>query len=283
MAGTGVLPLLESLAPETTLTVARFDTSFADLDPEALRALIADLNAQTDTIGCAIFRPAGEHECVLTIFAGNVEGYFMLAAARRLRCPVIYVQDPVSCWYQGSPLLPDLEAICRRVIVPETGTARALLFGQSSGAYAALAASAWLPSATVVGCAPQTFSDRQAKERINFIGVRALASPDGLIDLHEHLSAHPDPEAMRAIVIAAGEVDNPAHLHWWGDYLHMLRMADVPNTHLYVVNSNSHVIAHRRVNEFARLLAELAAVVSSPPARRAEVLRSFLTETFVPP
>lgn len=270
-------------APETPVRIARFDTCLADLTPEDLRTLIADLNAQTDTVGCAVFRPPGEHACVLTIFAGNSEGYFMLAAARKLRCPIIYLQDPTSGWYQGSPLLPDLDTICRRIVVPETGTARALLFGQSAGAYAVLAASVWLPGATVVGCAPQTFSDKQTKDRITFIGVRALASPDGLIDLHERLRAHPDPEAMRAIVIAAGELDNPAHMHWWGDYIHMLRMADVPNTHLYVVNSNIHVIAHRRVNEFARLLAELAAAMSSPPGVRADVLRSFLTDTFVPP
>ncbi len=260
--------------------IARYDTCLADLSPEELRTLIADLNARSDTVGCAVFRPPGEHDCVATIFAGNLERYFMVAAARNLRCPVVYIQDPISYWYQGSPLLPDLDALCRRVVIPETGGARALLFGQSSGAYAALAAAARMPGATVVACAPQTFSDADAKGRISFVGIRALSAPEGLIDLRAHLAGHPDPDASRAVVIAAGELDNPAHMHWWGDYLHMLRLLDVPGTDLYVVNANTHVLAHGRVNDYARLLADLAAEAGAPPARRTGMVRSFLTELY---
>jgi pimeloyl-ACP methyl ester carboxylesterase len=218
----------------------------------------------------------------VTIFAGNLERFFMLAAARRLRCPVIYIQDPISFWYQGSTLLPDLDALCRRVLIPEIGPARALLFGQSSGAYAALAASVRLPGASVIACAPQTFSDAHAKGRITFMGIRALSAPEGLIDLRAHLAAHPDPDAMRAVVIAAGELDNPAHLHWWGDYLHMLRLTDVAGTDCYVVNANTHVLVHGRINDFAGLLADLVAESSSPSARRAEVLRALLTAIYAP-
>lgn len=266
--------------PAEPVRVERHDLCLADLDPEALRALIADLNARSDAVGCAIFRPPGPHACVATIFAGNLERFFMLAAARDLRCPVIYIQDPVSWWYQGSPLLPDLDALCRSVIVPETGGARALLFGQSSGAYAALAASCALPGSTVVACAPQTFSDAAAKGRIRFVGVRALTAPKGLIDLRARLAAHPDPDAMRAAVIAAGELDNPAHAHWWGDYLHLLRLAEVPDIDLYVVNANTHVLAHGRVNQFACLLAALSAEASAEPGRRAGILGSFLSENY---
>lgn len=269
-------------APEMPFTIARFETCFGDLESDALRALIADLNARSDAVGCAIFRPPGEHACVVAIFAGNLERFFMLAAARRLRCPVIYIQDPISFWYQGSTLLPDLDALCRRVLIPEIGSARALLFGQSSGAYAALTASVRLPGASVVACAPQTFSDAHAKGRITFVGIRALSAPEGLIDLRAHLAAHPDPDAMRAVVIAAGELDNPAHLHWWGDYLHILRLTEVDGTDCYIVNANTHVLVHGRINDFAGLLADLVAESLSPSARRAEVLRAFLTTTYAP-
>ncbi len=269
-------------APDRPFTIARYETCLGDLEPDALRALIADLNARSDLVGCAVFRPPGDHDCVATIFAGNLERYFMLAAARNLRCPVVYIQDSVSYWYQGSPLLPDIDELCRRVVIPETGGAQPLLFGQSSGAYAALAASVRLPGATVVACAPQTFSDVQAKGRIIFVGVRALSTPDGLIDLRTHLAVHPDPDAMRAVVIAAGELDNPAHMHWWGDYIHMLRLLDVAGTDLYVVNANTHVLAHGRVNDYARLLAALAADATAPPARRAETVRAFLDEIYTP-
>lgn len=262
--------------------VERRDTCLADLAPEDLRALIGELNARSDTLGCAIFRPPGDHACVTVIFAGNLERFFMLAAARRLRCPVIIIQDTASYWYQGSPLLPDLDALIAGLVIPEVGTARALVFGQSSGAYAALVAAAALPGATVVACAPQTRSDAAIKGRLRFVGVRALTTPEGLVDLRERLAANPDDTAMRAAVIAAGEYDNPATAHWWGDYLHLLHLADLAGIDLYVVNANSHVLAHARVNAFAGLLGSLADQIEAPVERRAELLAGFLAAQFAP-
>lgn len=263
--------------------VERRELCLAALDPAALRDLIADLNARADEIGCVIFRPPGEHACVTLIFAGNLERFFMLAAARHLAGPVIYVQDPVSYWYQGSPLLPDLDALIRSVLVPEVGAARALLFGQSSGGYAALAAATAFPGATVIACAPQTFADAALKARIRFVGVRALTTPEGILDLRARLAAHPDEASLRAVVIAAGELDNPAHAHWWGDYLHMLRLADVPGMHLSVVNANTHVLAHNRVNQFALLLASVAGAITGTVGERAALLEEFLAVNYPAP
>lgn len=274
------LPAQAEQAPLSAVRIERRDLCLADLDPEGMRALIGELNAVADQIGCVVFRSPGTHACVTVIFAGNLERFFMLAAARALRGPVVYVQDTVSWWYQGSECLPDLDTFCRTVLVPEVGEARALLFGQSSGAYAALAASIHLPSATVIACAPQTFSDAASKARIRFVGIRALAAPDGLIDLRERLLAHTDPAAMRALVIAAGEVDNPASAHWWGDYLHMVRMIEVPSLAVFVVNANTHVIVHGRVNRFAELLSALSGVACELPAEREAVLEAFLEEEF---
>lgn len=273
---------IEPAPPATPVTIERYDFCLADLSPEALRSTIADLNSRADTVGCAVFRPPGEHPCVAVIFAGNIERFFMLAAARHLHCPVMLCQDPISYWYQGSPLLPELDMLCRTVVAPEVGSSRALLFGQSSGGYAALAAAALLPGATAVACAPQTFSDAAAKDRINFVGVRALRTPDGLIDVAERLAARPDPDGMRAALIAAGELDNPAHMHWWGDYFHLLRLARVPDMELHVVNANTHVLAHGRVNEYAVLLRALADEIGAPRARRAEILAAFLAEQYRP-
>lgn len=273
-------PILPEPAPPRSVRIERRDLCLADLDPEAIRALINDLNSVADEVGCIVFKTAGPHDCVAVIFAGNLERFFMLAVARALRGPVIYVQDTVSWWYQGSNLLPDLDTFCRDVLVPEIGTARALLFGQSSGAYAALAASIHLPGATVLACAPQTFPDAVIKDRIRFIGIRALSAPDGLIDLRERLLAHTDPAAMRAVVIAAGEVDNPASAHWWGDYLHMSRMIEVPSLAIFVVNANTHVIVHGRVNRFAELLSVLSGVACELPAAREAVLDAFLETEF---
>lgn len=274
-------PVIPPVPPSVPpVHVERRDLCLADLKPEELRALISELNERSEEVGCVVFRPPGEHACVATIFAGNLERFFMLAAARELRCPVIYIQDTLSWWYQGSTLLPALDELCRMVIVPETGTARALLFGQSSGAYAALAASVWLGGSTVVACAPQTFSDGRLKDRIRFVGVRALKTPDDLIDLRDRLGAQLDPEAMRAVVIAAGELDNPAHAHWWGDYLHMLRLAEVPGIELFVVNANTHVLAHGRINQFAGLLNELSCSITYNVSVKNDIVMQFLQKEF---
>lgn len=266
--------------PILPVRVERRDLCLADLSSEDLRALITELNGRSGEIGCVVFRPPGEHACVATIFAGNLERFFMLAAARELRCPVIYIQDTVSWWYQGSTLLPDLDALCRAVIVPETGKARALLFGQSSGAYAALAASVWLSGSTVLACAPQTFSDARLKNRIRFVGIRALNTPDNLIDLQDRLGTRLDPEAMRAVVIAAGELDNPAHAHWWGDYLHMMRLVDISSVELFVVNANTHVLAHGRINQFAGLLSELSRAINLDTKERNNIVSRFLEREY---
>lgn len=274
-------PLMHSDPPSIpAVRIERRELCLAELSPEELRALINELNNRSDEIGCVIFRPPGEHECVATIFAGNLERFFMLAAARELRCPVIYIQDTVSWWYQGSTLLPALDVLCQAVIVPETGNARALLFGQSSGAYAALAASIWLHGSTVVACAPQTFSDEGLKNRIHFVGIRALKTPDNLIDLQYRLGTQFDPEATRAVIIAAGELDNPAHAHWWGDYLHILRLADAPNVELFIVNANSHVLAHGRVNQFAELLSDLSHIITYCGTEKTKVIERFLVQQY---
>ena len=266
--------------PAPPLRVERHAVSLAGLGPEALRALIEELNLRSGTVGCVVFGEPRQHERVCVVFAGNLERFFMLAAVRALACPVIYVQDPVSYWYQGSALVPDLDTFCRTFLVPEIGPARALLFGQSSGAYAALVAAGHLRGATAVACAPQTFSDAATKGRIRFVGIRALHAPEGLIDLRQRLAAQEDAASLRAVIIAAGELDNPATAHWWGDYLHMLRLADVPGVSTFVVNANTHVIVHGRVNRFADLLARLAEALGAPPEVRAGIVEEFLVGEF---
>lgn len=252
----------------------------ADLSRDALRALIGDLDTRSGAVGCAVFDGDAGVEGAAVIFAGNLERFHMLAAARTLRCRVVYVQDTVSWWYQGSDLVPDLADFCRHDLAREIGSRPALFFGQSSGAYAALAASTWFPGSTVVACAPQSFADARAKARFHFVGVRAMSAPDGLIDLRARLQASPDPDASRTVVIAASETGNPASAHYWMDYLHALRLADLDGLTVSIVNTDSHSVVHGRVNLFADLLGELAANLSAPAGHRTEITRGFLERTF---
>ena len=204
----------------------------------------------------------------------------MLSVAARLACRVIYVQDFESGWYQGSRILPDLPTFCARFLVPEVGRARALLFGQSSGAYAALVASTYFVAPTVVACAPQTFSDAAFKAEIGFVGVRVLATPDNLVDLNAVLRGHEDPGALRVVAIAAGELENPITAHYWMDYLHCLRIAGTPSVAAFVVNASIHSIVHGRVRLFAGLLERLIPRLDASPAERRAIVEAFLRDVF---
>ena len=272
---------LPTSASETLkFVVERLSICAADLSREDLRDLIATFNGRSDDVGCLVLDDGRHSEHAAVIFAGDQERFHMLAAAQNLRCKVVYVQDRTSPWYQGSHLLPQLQEFCSIFLRNELGSVPTLLFGQSSGAYAALVASTYLPGSTLVACAPQTFSDAAAKAKIHFVGIRALSAPDNLIDVRRRLQETVDPNSSKTIVIAASELGNPATAHYWMDYLHALNVADLSNISLSVVNSDSHVIVHGRVNLFADLLKHLAAELSAPVSRRAEITREFLGETF---
>lgn len=262
------------------VSVERYPVPLADLSREELRALITALDARSERVGCAVFGKGPEFDRAVVIFAGNLERFHMLAAARHLRCPVVYVQDVKSWWYQGSDVLPDLRAFCLGFLAPEVGPVPVLFFGQSAGAYAALAASAYFTGSTVVACAPQTFPDAAAKRKIHFVGVRALSVPDDILDLREHLSRRPDPTAARTLVIAAGETGNPASAHYWMDYLHVLHIADLDGMGVAIVNADAHPVVHGRVNLFADHLKDLAADLSATVEARQAMTRDFLTRAF---
>lgn len=259
-----------------TFRVERRAIRLADLSREALRALITELNAQAENLGCLVLRDDAPCDRVMVIFAGHLERFHMLAAARHLTCPVIYVQDLKSGWYQGSDLLPELTTFCREFLVSEVGPSRALFFGQSSGAYAALAASTYVRGATVVACGPQSFSDASAKDSIHFIGVRALRTPDGLLDLRQLILARPDPTALRAILISASESENPVQAHFWMDYLHSLRLHALPQVALFILNVHSHSLVHTKLNSFALLVSRMMGCVGFPTEARLEMLQSEL-------
>lgn len=260
--------------------VERHPIALSDLDAEALRTLVTQLNEKADRLGCVVFEGRSDAQGAAVIFAGNIERFFMLPVARHLDCRVIYLQDLESGWYQGSPVLPDIPALCRGVLAREIGDRPCLFFGQSSGGYAALAASTFFPDATVVACAPQTFSDAEEKQKVNFVGIRALAAPPGLIDLQQALSGPAGIAALRAVIIAASEADNPFTAHYWMDYLHALRLIGVPGVRLSVVRDNSHVIVHSRLNLFAELLRDLQRAPPADAAGKMGIVDSFLRGIF---
>lgn len=261
--------------------IKTFDFALCDRDPSEIREIISHLNSEADEITVAHFSPAGVHDRITIIFAGNAEKFFMTAAARHLPCPAIIIQDPHSYWFQGSNMMPDIDTVCRGYLVPTVGSAKVLLFGQSSGAYAALAASVHFAGSTVVACAPQTFPDKELKNQINFVGVRALTVPDNIIDIAARMKAFPDVNSARMVALAAGEMDNPASAHWWGDFLHVLPLVGCPNVDVSVVGHNTHVLAHGKINEFAKLMLRLWESLSERPEQRTAIFHDFLNQQFV--
>ena len=263
-----------------SVEVERHPVALSDLDPEALRALVSQLNEKADRLGCVVFEGRPDAKGAAVIFAGNIERFFMLPVARHLDCRVIYLQDLESGWYQGSPVLPELPALCRGVLAREIGDRPCLFFGQSSGGYAALAASTFFPDATAVACAPQTFSDAEEKQKVNFVGLRALAAPPGLIDLRQALSRPASAATLREVIIAGSEADNPFTAHYWMDYLHALRLVGLPGVRLSIVRANSHVIVHSRLNLFAELLLDLHRAPSADAAGKMGIVDAFLRGIF---
>lgn len=269
--------------PEVEVVPERLAVRMTDIGQDARRELIRTLGQRAETLGCVVIEGDPAVHATLVIFAGNQERFHMLSAAAEVSCKVIYLQDLASGWYQGSPVLPDLPTLCRGFLARELGTEPAVFFGQSSGAYAALVASALFRSSSVVACAPQTRPDGAAKARIHFVGVRPLPTPDGIADVRALLLEAADPNAATSIVLAVSEAENPVHAHFWMDYWHALHLWDLPDVQVSVVNANGHAIVHGNVRAYATLLQQLTSELRAPVARRTEIVRTFLERTYAAP
>lgn len=221
------------------MLIQRFPYRLSQVCSREHRDIIEKLNSSSDTLGCAVFGDLGPGESATIIFAGNLERFLMLATARQVNSKVIYFQDPHQWWYQGSSILPELGYICETFLVKEAGL-HPIIFGQSSGGYAALAASCYFPAPTVVACSPQTFSDREEKEKIKFVNFTASTTPDGLIDIRKAVENHRSSGAYRAVISATSEHGNPIASHYWMDYLHTLRLVGVKSVRVHYVQDGSH-------------------------------------------
>jgi len=209
-----------------------------------------------------VFYKSTNSSTVMVIFAGNYEKYSMLSVARYLRCHVLYFQDPDSFWYQGSSRLPDIEQIAA-FVAAQFPSHRVVFFGQSSGGYAALAASKLIENSAVIAVAPQTFADGEIKNRIRFSTyLNAVAAPDGILDLREYL-ADGSEFSNRYILTSASETSNPFESFFWLDHMHALRMLDVKNSFLTFVRSSRHSLVFRNADTIARLLYGMCSCTST--------------------
>ncbi|MDE1158456.1 MAG: hypothetical protein PW791_09285 [Neorhizobium sp.] len=226
----------------------------ASFSPEDLRGEIAGLNNACLHYGAAFFDAGHDETCV--IFAGGLEKFSMLTIARHLECNVVCFQDNHRFWYSGSALLPPISEISQLLASGVFGNTR-LLFGQSSGGYAALYASKYMEEAVTLAVSPQTFADRDVKTsflRPAHIAVNIV--DDDVVDLRDHLDDGSS-AAIRHILVSASEVQNPITDFYWMDHLHAFRMHGSAGVQIGLIQSSTHAAVHSNKAAFAETLRDL--------------------------
>ncbi len=236
-------------------------TPLSNISLDELRSIIQELNNVSDRLGCVVFEGNGNSDTDLIIFAGNLERFSMLSAARAVGSRVFYFQDTISWWYGGSELLPDISGIAsflREHVIAR----RCLAFGQSSGGYAALAIGGLIPHCDVLACSPQTFPDANTKRRLTIAQSLAVQyTPDYILDI-ENLYASSPRSGIAAAVFSASESGNPYQSHFWMDHMHLARIAQVQSIDIYLAAASNHSIVLRRAGAFSECLRRLLAASS---------------------
>lgn len=233
-----------------------FQTPLSKIALDELRNIISDLNDVSDSLGCVVFEGDGSSEKDLVIFAGNLERFAMLSAARGLGSRTFYFQDTISWWYGGSSILPDLNGISA-FLLEHVSKRRCLAFGQSSGGYAALAIGGFINHCDVLACSPQTFPDANIKSNFVISGsLQAQKCPDYILDLAQ-LYNSTERLGSASAIFSASEHRNPYQSHFWMDHLHMAHISNVTSIKIYVAASGNHSIMMRRAAMFSDCLSEL--------------------------
>lgn len=251
--------------------------SLADISTEELRLVIHDLNTVSDQLGCVVFEGRVKSKTDLIIFAGNLERFSMLSAAREIASRIFYFQDTTSWWYGGSNMLPDIKGIASFLWEYVRGR-QCLAFGQSSGGYAALAVGGLIPHCDVLACSPQTFPDSSLKRRLHIAPSLAVQhAPDHLLDL-EKIYATSRRSGVAAAIFSASEFSNPYQSHFWLDHLHLAKIAPVQSIDIFIAASANHSIVFQRARMFSECLKELLAVNSKKADVKRAVIRNFVKD-----
>ncbi|WP_455918360.1 hypothetical protein [Ensifer canadensis] len=252
-------------------------TPLSRIDLGELRQIIHELNLLSDRLGCVVFEGENRSRSDLVIFAGNLERFSMLSAAREVSSRVFYFQDTSSWWYDGSDLLPDISGI-KNFLNRHVANRHCLAFGQSSGGYAALAMGGLIPHIDVLACSPQTFADGRIKKR--FYVAPSLATqhtPDHLYDIAE-LYRSAERRGMAAAIFSASEFNNPYESHFWIDHLHLSNIAPVPSIDIHIGDSAIHSIVFQRAALFSRCLRALLASIKRKPEVKRVIIRNLVRE-----
>lgn len=237
------------------LNIVHEEMAISEMDDVQFRALIQRLNDKSSDIGAVSFPSSGDNENILIIFSGHMELFYMLSIAKTVKCQAVYFQDCFSQWYQGSKLLPDIATIVQDHLPSLIGNRRPIFFGQSSGGYAALIASAFFSKGLAVACSPQVTADRKIKEEISIpSSVTLQVTPDGIVDIPQLWTERGDNAGQAAIIFSISEAANPATSFFWMDYAHSLQMIGLKGVKVFLMLNDVHAVVHRHAPAFADLL-----------------------------
>lgn len=243
---------------QSVLNIVHTDKPISDFDDVEYQDLVNRMNDRSEEVGALSFPDSGDTDTILMIFSGYLELFYMMSVARTVKCQVIYFQDRVSQWYQGSTLLPDIETIVRDHLPDLIGDRRPVFFGQSSGGYAALVAAAWSPKGLAIACSPQVMADQNIKQEISLPSAVMLhVTPDGVIDIPTLWAARGTQTGQAAVIFSLSEASNPAIDFFWMDYLHSLQMVGLAGVKVFVMNNDVHAVVHRHARPFSELIAWL--------------------------
>ncbi|SER56989.1 hypothetical protein [Rhizobium sp. NFR03] len=230
------------------------NASAGEFGLSGLREDIATLNALAEHVGCVVYNNYSDRTLVL--FGSNQERFSMLSGARFIEHNVVCFQDIFSPWYGGSSLLPDIRNLGELITGGAFGD-RKVLFGQSSGGYAALAASKHVTNSVTLSINPQTFYDAHLKLKIRRQpGITMSLTDEQVIDLAKYLPGATR-STMRTIMFATGESQNPVASYYWMDQLHAGRIGHLDEVELLLVDDPKHTLVTGRVALFAECLKDL--------------------------
>jgi hypothetical protein len=229
----------------------------ADLDADRFAALTRNLHTVSASVGAAIFGGPAESQIGAICFCGVNERFRSMSLLRNMPIPCAVVQDPVRPWFTGSAVCPNLPELVANLQVHMPHVRRWLVFGQSSGGYAALHASRLLPLSLAIAFSPQTFDDRVMRGRSATLPPSARTSsrsrfPTSRNSFRTARCRTPPSSSRRSM-----KRKTPVEDFVWLDHMHWARMAHIPSVRVFLLDTRNHSLLYRRGAFFASVLADL--------------------------
>lgn len=230
-----------------------FEKFPGEMADDEFAAAAEGLRNDADHVALATFGREQPTATAAVCFCGVNERFRTISLLRQMRTRSVICHDPVAPWFTGSsvcePIVPLTESLRRAM--PDAK--RWLVFGQSSGGYAALYASRLLPDAAAIAFSPQTFDDRLVARQIGLpLDLRKAYVQADITDLREPFAKSGENAAI--IFSSIDEEENPRQSFVWLDHMHWSRLLDFPWVRVLLLETRNHSLLYRKGGAFASIL-----------------------------